>query len=160
MPRVIKLLFDKAAYSERDHAYAMQSISDNPTLNPQNGPTRNHPLAFEAASTVHAHITNRALSKPHPPSLNLTVRNGRGNRGWLPFCNSIDGGCCLVRGPLPMSPKIIYRVEQKNPAKFVDTCSVRADRLCIGCLGQQAERGWEIQTCRNFFARPRTWMWN
>ena len=28
-----------------------------------------------------------------------------------------------------------YRVEQKNPAKFGDACAVRADRLCIGCLG-------------------------
>ena len=27
---------------------------------------------------------------------------------------------------------IVYRVEQKNPAKFGDTCSVRADGLCIG----------------------------
>ena len=25
-----------------------------------------------------------------------------------------------------------YRVEQKNLAKFSDTCSVRADGLCIG----------------------------
>ena len=27
---------------------------------------------------------------------------------------------------------LIYRVEQKNIAKFSDTCSVRADGLCIG----------------------------
>ena len=26
----------------------------------------------------------------------------------------------------------MYRVEQKNLAKFSDTCSVRADGLCIG----------------------------
>ena len=32
---------------------------------------------------------------------------------------------------------------KKNPAKFGDTCSVRADGLCIGCLGQWAERGRE-----------------
>ena len=44
---------------------------------------------------------------------------------------------------------IAYRVEEvqgrakKNPAKFGDTCSVRADGLCIGCLGQWAERGRE-----------------
>ena len=42
----------------------------------------------------------------------------------------------------------------KNPAKFGDTCSVRAEGLCIGCLGQWAERGREIKTCRNFFALP------
>ena len=36
---------------------------------------------------------------------------------------------------------MIYRVEKKIPAKFVDTCSIRADGLCIGCLGQCAERG-------------------
>ena len=28
--------------------------------------------------------------------------------------------------------RFIYRVEQKNLAKFSDTCSVRADWLCIG----------------------------
>ena len=27
---------------------------------------------------------------------------------------------------------MMYRVEQKNLAKFSDTCSVRADGLCIG----------------------------
>ena len=27
---------------------------------------------------------------------------------------------------------LLYRVEQKNLAKFSDTCSVRADGLCIG----------------------------
>ena len=32
---------------------------------------------------------------------------------------------------------------KKVPAKFGDTCSVRAEGLCIGCLGQWAERGWE-----------------
>ena len=32
---------------------------------------------------------------------------------------------------------------KKNPAKFGDTCSVRANGLCIGCLGQWAERGRE-----------------
>ena len=33
------------------------------------------------------------------------------------------------------------RSSKKVPAKFADTCYVRADRLCIGCLGQWAERG-------------------
>ena len=32
-----------------------------------------------------------------------------------------------------VAPKQIYSVEQKNQAKFSDTCSVRADGLCIGC---------------------------
>ena len=32
---------------------------------------------------------------------------------------------------------------KKNLAKFSDTCSIRADRLCIGCLGQWAETGQE-----------------
>ena len=31
----------------------------------------------------------------------------------------------------------------KNPAKFSDTCSVKANGLCIGCVGQWAERGRE-----------------
>ena len=26
-------------------------------------------------------------------------------------------------------------LSKKNPAKFGDACAVRADRLCIGCLG-------------------------
>ena len=30
---------------------------------------------------------------------------------------------------------------KKNPAKFSDTCSDRADGLCIGCLGSWAEGG-------------------
>ena len=44
-----------------------------------------------------------------------------------------------------------YRVEQKNPAKLGDTCSVRADRLCIGCLGYWAERGRENSNMQEFF---------
>ena len=45
----------------------------------------------------------------------------------------------------------IYRVEQKNPAKFGDTCSVRADGLCIGCLGQWAETGRDNSNMQEFF---------
>ena len=44
-----------------------------------------------------------------------------------------------------------YRVEQKNLAKFSDTCSVRADGLCIGCLGHWAERGREDSNVHEFF---------
>ena len=40
---------------------------------------------------------------------------------------------------------------KKNPAKFGDTCSVRADGLCIGCLGQYAERGRENSNMQEFF---------
>ena len=48
-------------------------------------------------------------------------------------------------------------LSEKIPAKFGDTCSVKADWLCmcIGCLGQWEEGG-KIQTCMNFFARPCT----
>ena len=36
----------------------------------------------------------------------------------------------------PSANREQYRVEQKkNPAKLGDACAVRADRLCIGCLG-------------------------
>ena len=40
---------------------------------------------------------------------------------------------------------------KKNPAKFGDSCSVRADGLCIGCLGQWAERGREDSNMQEFF---------
>ena len=40
---------------------------------------------------------------------------------------------------------------KKIPAKFGDTCSVRADGLCIGCLGQWAERGREHSNMQEFF---------
>ena len=40
---------------------------------------------------------------------------------------------------------------KKNPAKFGDTSSVRADGLCIGCLGQWAERGREDSNMQEFF---------
>ena len=33
---------------------------------------------------------------------------------------------------LVVTKSVRYRVEQKNLAKFSDTCSVRADGLCIG----------------------------
>ena len=46
---------------------------------------------------------------------------------------------------------MLYRVEQKNLAKFSDTCSVRADWLCIGCLVQWAERGREDSNMHEFF---------
>ena len=39
----------------------------------------------------------------------------------------------------------------KNLAKFSDTCSVRADGLCIGCLGKWAERGREDSNMHEFF---------
>ena len=46
----------------------------------------------------------------------------------------------------------VYRVELKiNPAKFGDTCPVRADGLTIGCLGQWAERGRENSNMQEFF---------
>ena len=151
MPRVISLLCDKAAYSERDHAYAMQSISDNPTLNPQNVPTRNHPLAFEAASTVHAHITNRALSKPHPPSLNLTVRNGRGTGDGSPFAIQLMAVVASFAVRFPCRQRLYTGLSKKNPAKFGDTFSVRADELSIGCLVQWAERGQQFSNMQEFF---------
>ena len=40
---------------------------------------------------------------------------------------------------------------KKIPAKFGDTCSVRADGLCNGCLGQWAERGREYSNMQEFF---------
>jgi len=40
---------------------------------------------------------------------------------------------------------------KKIPAKFGDTCSVRADGLCIGCLGQWAERGRQNSNMQEFF---------
>ena len=42
-------------------------------------------------------------------------------------------------------------LSKKIPAKFGDTCSVRADWLCIGCLGQWAERGREDSNMHEFF---------
>ena len=43
---------------------------------------------------------------------------------------------------------------EKIPAKLSDTCSVRADGLCIGCLSHWAERGQENLNMQEFFARP------
>ena len=40
---------------------------------------------------------------------------------------------------------------KKIPAKFSDTCSVRADGLCIGCLGQWAERWRDNSNMQEFF---------
>ena len=40
---------------------------------------------------------------------------------------------------------------KKIPAKFSDTCSVRADGLCIGCLGQWAERWQDNSNMQEFF---------
>ena len=40
---------------------------------------------------------------------------------------------------------------KKNPAKFGDTCSIRADELCIGCLGQWVERGRENLNMQELF---------
>ena len=40
---------------------------------------------------------------------------------------------------------------KKNPAKFGDTRSVRADGLCIGCLDQWAERGRENSNMQEYF---------
>ena len=40
---------------------------------------------------------------------------------------------------------------KKVPAKFSDTCSVKADWLRIGCLGQWAERGRENANMKEFF---------
>ena len=45
----------------------------------------------------------------------------------------------------------MYRVMQKNLAKFSDTYSVRADGLCIGCPGQWAEGGREHSNMQEFF---------
>ena len=42
-------------------------------------------------------------------------------------------------------------VSKKVPAKFGDTCSVRADGLCIGCLNQWAGRGRENSNMQEFF---------
>ena len=42
-------------------------------------------------------------------------------------------------------------LSKKNLAKFGDTCYVRADGLCIGCLSQWAERGWEDSNMQEFF---------
>ena len=51
----------------------------------------------------------------------------------------------------PHAATCLYRVEQKNLAKFSDTCSVRAEGLCIGCIGQWAERGRENSNMQEFF---------
>ena len=40
---------------------------------------------------------------------------------------------------------------KKHLPKFSDTCSVRADGLCTGCLGQWAERGRENSNMQEFF---------
>ena len=40
---------------------------------------------------------------------------------------------------------------KKVPAKLGDTCSVRADGLCIGCLSQWAEVGRENSKMQEFF---------
>ena len=40
---------------------------------------------------------------------------------------------------------------KKIPAKFSDTCSARADGLCIGCLGQWAERWRDNSNMQEFF---------
>ena len=40
---------------------------------------------------------------------------------------------------------------KKNPPKFSDTCSVRADGQFIGCLGHWAERGREDSNMIEFF---------
>ena len=42
---------------------------------------------------------------------------------------------------------------KKNPAKFGDTSSVRADGQCIGCLGQLAERGRENSKHAGIFSQ-------
>ena len=47
--------------------------------------------------------------------------------------------------------KRVLQGQKKSPAKFGDTCSVRADGLCIGCLGQWAERGREYSNMQEFF---------
>ena len=40
---------------------------------------------------------------------------------------------------------------KKNPAKFGYTCSLRADGLCFGCLGQWAGRERENSNMQEFF---------
>ena len=40
---------------------------------------------------------------------------------------------------------------KKNPAKFSDSYSVRADGLCIGCRGQWGERGRDNSNMQEFF---------
>ena len=50
-----------------------------------------------------------------------------------------------------MNPMPFTGSSKKNPAKFGDTCSVRADGLCIGCLVQWAERGRENTNMQEFF---------
>ena len=42
-------------------------------------------------------------------------------------------------------------LSKKIPAKFGDTCSVRADWLCIGCIGQWAEGGRDNSNTQEFF---------
>ena len=42
-------------------------------------------------------------------------------------------------------------LSEKIPAKFGDTCSVRAYGLCIGYIGQRAERGRENSNMQEFF---------
>ena len=44
-----------------------------------------------------------------------------------------------------------YRVEQKNLAKFSDTCSVGADGLCIGSPRIASERKAENSNMHEFF---------
>ena len=42
-------------------------------------------------------------------------------------------------------------LSKKVPAKFSDSCSVRADGLCIGYLGQWAERGRKNSNMQEIF---------
>ena len=59
----------------------------------------------------------------------------------------------LVTLHVPYGHKAVYSVEQKNLSKFGDTCSVLADGLCIGCLGQWAV-GKKFKHAGNFLLDP------
>ena len=82
-----------------------------------------------------------------------SVRNGTEEIAsfdqWSVSCRALY--LAFISARRPRLPLHMYRVEQKNPAKFSDTCSVRADGLCIGCLCQWAERGREYSNMQEFF---------
>merc|ERR1712117_876655 len=64
-----------------------------------------------------------AVTKSPPPAPSSTLSNSSMN----------DNGDKDEKKCDSVTSSFAYRVEQKVPAKFSDTCSVRADGLCIGC---------------------------
>ena len=63
----------------------------------------------------------------------------------------------VKRGNVPLIDVCSFKafsctgLSKKIPAKFGDTCSVRADGPCICCLGQWAEIGRENSNMQEYF---------